>query len=169
LASVGQLPIGCTAVSNAHFQKSIAISREISNEFQEAVGHQKFALSLNFQGRIYCVDNQSEGKAITAENELAKSTLFWKKEWEKGKKYHGLSLDYAEKRGQSRIYFVGANNYSPLPSPISRISMIFAILGQPPGKSITTTSWKIYYRIVNAFAAAKFPGFLLFSRDGVIF
>jgi hypothetical protein len=30
--------------------------------------------------------------------------------------------------------FVGANNYSPLPSPISRISMIFAILGQAPRK-----------------------------------
>jgi len=78
VASVAQAPIGQFSASTAHLRKSIALCREIKDEFQEAVGH----LEL---GRVLAFQSKTKG----AEEELAQSTAYWVKTND----YQGLSVD----------------------------------------------------------------------------
>jgi tetratricopeptide (TPR) repeat protein len=77
-AAQDQFLIGRFSASTAHLRKSIALCREIKDEFKEAVGHQELGRVLAFQGKI-------KG----AEEELAQSTAYW----EKTNDYQGLSVD----------------------------------------------------------------------------
>ena len=87
-----QLKIGQLSVAAMHLRKSIALCREIEDEFQEAVGHQELGRIMAYQG---CWGRRGESYHQqgnkTAEEELAVSTVYW----DKTNDFQGLSLDYA--------------------------------------------------------------------------
>jgi tetratricopeptide (TPR) repeat protein len=87
IAQTAQFHIGQLSASTAHLRKSIALRREIEDEFEEAVGHQELGRVLAFQGRVKRVKSNSP----CAEEELAKSTTYW----EKTQNYQRLSINSA--------------------------------------------------------------------------
>jgi len=84
---MAQIQICQLSAAAAHLRKSIALCREIEAEFEEAAGHKELGRVLAFQGQVKAV----KGDSPCAEEELAKSTAYWKK----GKNYQRLSLDCA--------------------------------------------------------------------------
>ena len=71
----------------AHLRKSIALLREIEDEYNEAAAHRELGRVMSLQGKIKAVKKDSP----CAEEELATSTAYW----EKRKNYQGLSVDCA--------------------------------------------------------------------------
>ncbi|MFC2145764.1 DUF4062 domain-containing protein [Acidobacteriota bacterium] len=59
IAQTAQFHIGQLSASTAHLRKSIALCREIEDEFREAVGHQELGCVLAFQGRVKRVKSDS--------------------------------------------------------------------------------------------------------------
>jgi hypothetical protein len=98
-AKAAQFPIGQLSAAAVHLQKSIAICSEIKDEFWESVGHRELGRILAFQGKVKAaeggdvskVSKEKEENNVCFENELTKSTAYWKKK----ENPQGLSLDYA--------------------------------------------------------------------------
>lgn len=91
LADMAQIDIGELEDAESNLRRSIEISCEINDEFQEAVGHECLGELLTYRGNF-------EESGI----ELAKSTKFWKKINDK----QGLCLD----EGHRTIRFLFMSN-----------------------------------------------------------
>jgi len=80
LAYLVQTQIGMLRAAEANLMYYIALSREINNEYSEAIGHQELGRAL-----CYC------GVWTKAEQEFVKSTDYWRKTND----MHGLYMDQA--------------------------------------------------------------------------
>jgi len=78
LALIAQIPLGELKSAESNLRRSIKLSQEIKNQFQEAIGHEELGRLLAYQGMFE-----------ESERELAQSTTFWKKQ----NFYYGLCLD----------------------------------------------------------------------------
>jgi hypothetical protein len=92
-AKAAQFHIGQFSAAAAHLRKNIAICSEINDEFWKAVGHRELGRILVFQGRVKAAQklNLLEENNEWAEDELTRSTAYWKKTGN----YQGLCLDYS--------------------------------------------------------------------------
>ncbi|MCK4764772.1 MAG: hypothetical protein KAW12_21415, partial [Candidatus Aminicenantes bacterium] len=92
VAHMAQLPIGQLCAAAGHLRKSIELYIAIETKFDEAIGHRELGRALAFRGWVRGLKNHNpSGRNTTAEDELDKSTAYWKKTGH----YQGLSVDYA--------------------------------------------------------------------------
>ncbi len=121
VACIAQIQIGQLSAAAVHLRKRIALCQEIEDKYREAVGHQELGRVLVYQGKSNLREVANLPQIVSAEDELAKSTAYWKKTND----YQGLSLDSAY-RSLSALLQVRVGQVANLPYSEAHQALEFA-------------------------------------------